>query len=145
MPKKSGGSSSLGTLLALHLLLMVYSTSSILSKLASGEPFLSPRFILLYGGMIGLLGVYAIAWQQIIKRLPLTTAYANRAVTLVWGIVWGVVFFHEGVTLLKLLGAAIVLAGVVLYATAEGDGEQQDGRQGESHGTPAEPHGGDAA
>lgn len=68
--------------------------------------------------MIALLGIYALGWQQIIKRLPLTFAYANRAVTVVWGIVWGALFFNEPVTPLKMLGAGIVLVGVVLYATS---------------------------
>lgn len=118
----------LKALLALHIMLMVYSCSGVLSKLASGEPFLSFRFILYYAGVIFLLGVYALVWQQIIKRLPLTTAFANKAVTVIWGIVWGAVFFHEGVTAGKLIGAALVIAGVVLYAKADGE----SGNLGES-------------
>ena len=51
--------------LFLHLLLMVYSASGILSKLAAGKAFLSWPFLLLYGGVIALLGVYALGWQQV--------------------------------------------------------------------------------
>ncbi|MBP5165169.1 MAG: EamA family transporter [Lachnospiraceae bacterium] len=117
-------------LLILHIMLMFYSMSGIASKLAAGEKFLSPKFILYYGVIIGLLGVYAIVWQQIIKRIPLTTAYANRAVTIVWGIIWGVLFFHENVTPLKVIGAVIVIVGVVLFATAdEGEEEAKDGSE----------------
>lgn len=111
------------TLFALHILLMVYSTSGIFSKLAAQETFLSFKFCLFYGAVIALLGIYAIFWQQIIKRLPLTTAFANKAVTVVWGIVWGLVFFHENVTLPKIVGAIFVIAGVVLYAKADGEEE----------------------
>ena len=107
----------------LHLLLMVYSTSGIFSKTAAGAPFLSLKFCLCYGGIIGLLGIYAIGWQQIIKRMPLTTAFANKAVTVVWGMVWGVVFFQETITPGKLIGAALVILGVVLYAGADGEEE----------------------
>ena len=53
--------------------------------------------------------------------MPLTSAYANKAVTIVWGIVWGVLLFHEAVTPAKLLGAAVVLAGVVLFSIADGE------------------------
>ncbi len=117
-------------LLGLHIMLMFFSMSGIASKLAAGEKFLSPKFILYYGVIIGLLGVYAIVWQQIIKRIPLTTAYANRAVTIVWGIIWGVLFFHENVTPLKVIGAVIVIVGVVLFATAdEGEEEAKDGSE----------------
>ena len=87
--------SKLKVLFALHLMLMIYSMSGICSKMASQQDFLSFKFCLFYAIIIFLLGFYAIGWQQIIKRLPLTTAFANKAVTVVWGIIWGAVFFHE--------------------------------------------------
>lgn len=113
-------------LVALHVLLAVYSLSSVCAKLASGFEFMSFDFIGCYAGMIALLGVYAVGWQQIIKRLPLTYAYANKAVTVLWGIVWGMLLFHEQVSALKLLGAAVVLAGVVLFSLAEKDDAGSD-------------------
>lgn len=113
------GKEKIKVLFALHLLLMVYSTSGICSKLAAGEAFLSPRFCLYYAIILLLLGVYAIGWQQIIKRLPLTTAFANKAVTVVWGIVWGAAFFQEEITPKKLLGAAFIVIGVILYAGSD--------------------------
>lgn len=84
------------------------------------EKFLSPHFCLYYAIIILLLGFYAIGWQQIIKRLPLTTAFANKAVTVVWGIIWGAVFFQEKVTIGKVIGAILVILGVVVYANADG-------------------------
>ena len=109
------------TLLGLHALLALYSLCSICGKLAAGFEFMSPGFILCYGSMILVLGLYAIGWQQVIKRMPLTSAYANKAVTIVWGIVWGVLLFHETVTPAKLFGAVVVLAGVVLFSIADGE------------------------
>lgn len=119
-------SSRMKTLLALHVLLMVYSVSGIFSKLAAQQAFLSWQFVGCYAVILALLGVYALGWQQIIKRLPLTTAYANRAVAIVWGIVWGCLFFHEGVTVAKLVGAAVVIVGVVLFAQADGEDLQTE-------------------
>lgn len=107
------------TLLLLHLMLMVYSMSGIFSKLAAGQPFLSLRFCLYYGAIIALLGLYAIGWQQIIKRMPLTLAFANKAVTTVWGMIWGVLFFQEQITIGKLLGIVLVVAGVAVFSTAD--------------------------
>ncbi|OUN44620.1 transporter [Enorma massiliensis] len=112
-------------LLALHILLAVYSLSGVLSKLASGFSFSDIGFYLCYCGIIALLGVYAIGWQQIIKRLPLTTAYANKAVTVVWGIIWGILLFSEEINLFKALGAVVVLAGVALYAVADNATEEK--------------------
>ena len=100
-------------------MLMVYSMSGICSKLAAGESFLSARFCIYYAVIIVLLGVYAIGWQQVIKRIPLTTAFANKAVTVVWGIVWGWFFFGESITPGKLKGAGMVIAGVVLFAKSD--------------------------
>ena len=107
------------TLIGLHGMLMVYSMSGICSKLAAGESFLSARFCIYYAVIIVLLGVYAIGWQQVIKRIPLTTAFANKAVTVVWGIVWGWFFFGESITPGKLIGAGMVIAGGVLFAKSD--------------------------
>ena len=106
--------------IALHLFLMFYSVSGVVSKLAAGKPFLSPAFIALYGIEILILGVYAIGWQQFIKRMPLSVAYANKAVTVVWGCVWGVLIFREQLPPGKIVGALMVLAGVALYGWADG-------------------------
>ena len=117
----------LKTIFFLHMMLMIYSISGICSKKAADVPFLSAQFCFYYGMIIGLLGVYAIGWQQIIKRLPLTTAFANKAVTVVWGIIWGVAFFHETISIGKVVGAVLVIVGVVLYAYADqGDSDDKD-------------------
>lgn len=110
-----------GTLLSLHLLLAVFSLSGIMSKLAARHAFMGPGFLLWYAGMVGVLAVYAVGWQQVIKRLPLTVAYANRAVTVIWGIVWGASLFGETISWQKVVGALVVLVGVVLYSTADGN------------------------
>lgn len=111
------------TILALNVLLMFFSLGGIFSKLASKQPFLSLKFILCYGALLFIMFVYAIGWQQIIKRLPLTMAYANRAITIVWGIIWGLLFFNEKLNLGKIIGAVIVIAGVLLYVTESYEGE----------------------
>ena len=73
--------------------------------------------------IIFLLGFYAIGWQQIIKRLPLTTAFANKAVTIIWGIIWGLFFFSEPITFGKMAGAVLVVLGVVIFAYSEKESE----------------------
>lgn len=103
----------------LHILLLLFSLNSVCSKLAAGAEFMSFRFVVLYGMVILLLGIYAIFWQQIIKEMPLTAAYANRAVTVFWGMVWGVVIFKERITPGKAAGAALVIAGIILFALSD--------------------------
>ncbi len=111
----------LKTFLLLNLVIMLYSTSSIFSKTASKYSFKDYRFIIFYGMMILVLGIYAILWQQIIKRVPLSFAYANKAFTVIWGMIWGYIFFSENITPGKVMGALIVLCGVILFSTEESD------------------------
>ncbi len=110
--------SSAKTLFLLHVLLGIYSLSEVFAKLASNQPFLSFSFILFYGLVIAMLGMYAIGWQKVIKHMPLTTAYANKAVTVIWGCFWGIVLFREQLSLQKVIGICIVIAGVILFEIA---------------------------
>ena len=72
--------------------------------------------------------MYAIGWQQIIKRMPLSTAFANQAITVVWGIFWGIVFFGETLTVGKVIGAGLIVAGIVVVALAERNDKERRGK-----------------
>lgn len=113
-------------LILLHLLIAIYSLSGVFSKIAGTKPFLSLGFCLSYGIVIAILGIYAIGWQQIIKHIPLTTAFANKAFTVVWGLVFGVIFFSEEITAGKIAGIVLVVLGVVLYSGADTEGKNAE-------------------
>ena len=114
---KKGASARIWVLL--HILLAVYALSGVFSKLAAGERVLSCRFCLFYGLLLLLLGVYAIGWQQIIKRMPLTKAFANKAVSVIWACIYGMIFFHETITVGKAVGGLLTIAGVILFAFSD--------------------------
>lgn len=101
----------------LHILLVFYSAGAIFSKMAAGQPMFSFKFFLYYGIVLANLGCYAILWQQILKKIPLTVAFANKAVTIVWGLVWGLLFFGEAITLGKVIGSLLIIAGVLIVVT----------------------------
>lgn len=103
----------------LHILLLVYSLGSICSKLAGEAEFLSAPFFLYYGLVLLILAAYAIFWQQILKVIPLTTAYASKAVTVIWGLIWGLLFFQESLSVQKVLGAAVIIVGIVMVVKAD--------------------------
>ena len=107
-------------ILALQLVVMLYTLSSVAAKMASGQAFLSLPFIVYYGVEILILGFYAIAWQQIIKRCDLAVAYANRSMAILWSLVWTVIFFHEALTVKNIIGVLIVFAGTMIVNS---DGE----------------------
>ena len=79
--------------------------------------FFSFQWCALYALLIFILGVYAILWQQLLKVMPLNLAYANKAVTLLWGMLFGVLVFKETISLTNILGGLIVLAGVIVMVT----------------------------
>ena len=101
----------------LHAILFLYSLTAVCSKYASKLPFLSLKWCALYALMIFILGVYAILWQQILKKLPLTLAFANKAITIIWGMLFGALIFSEKITVFNIIGGAIVLFGVILMVT----------------------------
>ena len=61
-----------------------------------------------------ILGIYAIFWQQILKNFSLTTAFFNKAITIVWGMLLGLIFFKEKITINMIIGTIIVLIGIGL-------------------------------
>lgn len=109
----------------LHIVIAIFSLTNVASKLASGADFLSARFIVCYGLTLFGLFVYAICWQQVIKHMPLITAYANKAVTVIWGLVFGYVLFDEKLSLRIIIGAVIIIAGVYLIVTADAMEEEE--------------------
>lgn len=110
-------------ILILNLVLGVYSLSAVCSKFAAKQETKSILFVLFYGLVLLLLALYALGWQQVIKHLPLTTAYANKAITVVWGIVLGQLIFGERITFKQFIAAGLIILGVVLYVRAEDDGD----------------------
>ena len=85
-----------------------------MSKLASGQQFLSLNFIMMYGGVVLLLMVYAVLWQQVLKKLPLTVAFANKSAVMIWGMIIGAIMWHEKITWLMIVGTIIIVVGVCL-------------------------------
>ena len=115
----------LSTYFQLHIILMLYSLSGVCSKKAAGYDFFSLPFIGLYGCMIVILGGYAVVWQQVLKKMPLVTAYANKAATVVWGVIWGLVIFHENINFSKVISMLLVVAGIVLFSYADAEDSKQ--------------------
>ena len=92
--------------------ILEYSFCAVLSKLASSCRLLSPGFLVFYGASLLVLAAYAMLWQQILKRFPLTTAYSARPLVTVFGMVWGALFFQEAITANMLVGAGVIMFGI---------------------------------
>ena len=70
--------------------------------------------------------MYAILWQQMIKRFDLSVAYANRAMALLWSAVWAVVLFRENLGVKQLAGIALVIIGTVIVNTDQSPKEKKE-------------------
>ena len=103
-------------ILILQLIIIIYTFSSICAKLASGQETIL-RLLLFTGLEFLCLAVYAILWQQAIKKFDLSVAYANRAMVLLWSMIWAVLVFHDTITLKNILGVALVIAGTFVINT----------------------------
>ena len=100
----------------LHLNILLFSLTSVFSKFASIQynrhGLHSPMLYVFLFLMIANCGIYAIAWQQVIKKFSLSTAYANKSVYLLWSQIWAVFIFHESLSVRNIIGLLVVLFGV---------------------------------
>jgi len=88
-----------------------------MSKLASGEEPLSISFFGYYAIVLAILFIYAILWQQVLKRMDLTSAFSNKSVVIIWGIVWGRLIFNESVQVRMIIGSIIISIGIYFVVT----------------------------
>lgn len=75
---------------------------------------MSFKFILYYGLEMLILAVYAVVWQQLIKKFDISVAYANKAMGLLWSIVWAILIFNETITIKNVIGVVIVIVGTII-------------------------------
>lgn len=93
---------------------IIYTISSVMSKEASASKGQLLRFFFFFGMEFVLLGIYAVLWQQMIKRFELSVAYANRSMAVLWSMVWAVIFFHDTITVKNIVGVLLVVAGTAI-------------------------------
>lgn len=102
--------------LFMHLTFLVYCLYPLLGKYATRYELFSLPFLLLYCLVFGILFLYALLWQQVLKRFPLTTAIANKSITIIWGMIFGLILFNEAISLKMIIGAILILSGIFLLS-----------------------------
>lgn len=104
----------------LHLTLFLNSTTGVISKFAGRAKFMSIRFILLYMLLMMICISFAILWQQVLKRMSLTFAFMNKPITVIYTLLWGRFLFNEQVTLKMVIGAVVIMIGIVIGVSNDG-------------------------
>ena len=96
--------------------IFIYTTSGVFSKLASQQDFASLLYLAFLCGSVAVLGIYAVLWQQIIKRMPVGDAYLFKGTGVIFGLALAHFLFGEAITLYNIVGAGIIIAGITLNA-----------------------------
>lgn len=112
--KRKIGEVTPGWFAALHISLIVNSLAGVASKFAGRQRFLSKEWCFCYGMVLLITFLFALAWQQILAHMSLMFAFLNKPVTIIWGLLWGVLIFGEKVSWNMILGSAVILAGILI-------------------------------
>ena len=95
----------------------IFSLGGLALKSAARQPFPSLPFFLLYAAGLGFMFLFAVIWQRVLKSFPLLTAYAWRCAGFLWNFLWAVLVFGETITAANVLGASVIVAGILLVAS----------------------------
>ena len=104
--------------LALIGINLIYACTYICMKKASASDFLTTPYILWVIGAICIMGIYALLWQLILARVPLSTAYMFKGTSLVFVLLLSALLFNEEITQTNIVGSIIIVIGIALYARA---------------------------
>lgn len=107
----------------MYVSFFVYSLSSIFSKIASRQDFLSIKYVLCFAAIVLILGIYAVLWQQILKKIELSVAMANKPIVLVLTLIWAKLFFNEEISIKVLIGIFLIFSGIVIISLNHRDSE----------------------
>ena len=102
----------------LIMVYLFYAGISVILKYTGLQEPLSLRWCAGFAGLIVTLGIYAVVWQQILKRIDLGTAYMFKGVSLIFIMVLLYLCYGEPVTPMKMIGTGIIVVGIALYAKA---------------------------
>ena len=97
---------------------LIYACTSICTKMASRQEMLSWPYLFWIAGAVGVMGIYALLWQQVIVRMPISTAYMFKGTSLIFVLLFSVLLFGEAITLNNVIGAMVIVAGIILFAKA---------------------------
>lgn len=106
---------SIISLVAINLL---YACVSLFTKYASQQEFMSWNYMVGLIGAIGVMGLYAVLWQQILKRIELSLAYMFKGTSIVFVMLLAYILFGEQITWNNIVGAIIIIGGIVLFANS---------------------------
>jgi drug/metabolite transporter (DMT)-like permease len=107
---------SLPIILLLLFVYQFYASISVATKFTSRHVFLSSYYCLGLFVVFLMMGVYAILWQQVLKRVDLSLAYMFKGSGLIFLLILCSTVLNEPITWQNLLGSVFIITGIVLFA-----------------------------
>lgn len=95
----------------------IYSLVSVFAKFASAQT--DYKMLAFLGCEVMLLGIYAILWQQILKKFSLVVAMSNKGITVILSLIWAAMIFDEQVTVWNIIGSVIIVFGIWMVSSDE--------------------------
>ena len=95
---------------------LVYACTYICMKCAATQAFMSLSYLLWIISALCIMAIYAVLWQQILARTPLSTAYMFKGTSLIFVLLLSALLFSEEITMKNVIGAVIIILGIALYA-----------------------------
>ncbi len=66
-----------------------------------------------------LLGIYAVCWQKIIKKMDLSSAYLCKGMVIFWSLLWAYLLLNEKITIYNIIGTMIIFIGTTVVIKNE--------------------------
>lgn len=95
---------------------MIYACVGICTKMASLQPTGSWPYLLWFGGAVAIIALYALLWQQVLRRIELSTAYMFKGTTLIFTMLIAALLFGEHITTTNIVGSLMIVTGIVILA-----------------------------
>lgn len=95
---------------------MLYACVGICTKKAALQSPMSWWYWLWFVGAVAVIGIYAMLWQQVLKRIELGTAYMFKGTSLIFTMLIAALLFGEAITVPNIIGSVIIIVGIVFLA-----------------------------
>ena len=113
---------TISTFALLLIAFLVYSTTGVFSKMASKKAFMSISYMSLLAFVVISMGVYAVLWQIILKKVALNQAFLFKSMTVLFSLLFASIIFNEDITKSNIIGSSFIIAGIVVNALKTSEG-----------------------
>ncbi len=81
-----------------------------------------------YLALVGYLGAF-VTYMTLLKHAPIGPAFAVSHLELVIVLIVSVLFLHEHLNAVQVVGSLLICAGIVVFAIGKNDEEKKESRQ----------------